>query len=52
MKTRWSAAFCVIMVLLISLAGMTSAASPPAGAGPLEIQVTQLDHGRAVDLHG
>jgi predicted secreted protein len=52
MKTRWTAAFCLIMVLVVSLGGMTSAASPAAGAGPLEIQVTERDNGRAVDLNG
>jgi C1A family cysteine protease/PKD repeat protein len=52
MKTRWSAVFCLIMVLLLSLGGMTSAASPQAGAGPLEIQVTERENGRAVDLNG
>jgi inhibitor of cysteine peptidase len=52
MKTRWAAAFCLIMVLSVSLGGMTSAASPPATAGPREIQVTARDNGRAVDLKG
>jgi C1A family cysteine protease/PKD repeat protein len=52
MKTRWSAVFCLIMVLLVSLGGMTSAASPGAGGGPQELQVTERDNGRAVDLGG
>jgi len=46
------AVFCLIVALLVSLGGVTSAASPPAGAGPLEIQVTERDHGRTVDLNG
>jgi len=49
MKTHWSAAFCLIMVLLLSLGGMTSAALP-AATGPQELQVTECDNGRAVDL--
>jgi C1A family cysteine protease/fibronectin type 3 domain-containing protein len=44
-------ALCLIMVLLISLGGIASAWSP-ASAGPLEIQVTERDSGRAVDLKG
>ena len=52
MKTRWTTAFCLIMVLLISLGGITSAASTPPGAGPLEVRVTDHDNGRAVDLNG
>lgn len=51
-KTRWTAVFCLMMVLLVSLGGMTSAASPSAPAGPTEIQVTERDHGRAVELNG
>jgi len=39
-------------MLLVSLGGMSSAASPAAGTDPLEIQVTALDNGRAVDLKG
>jgi C1A family cysteine protease len=52
MKSRWTAAFCLMMVLLVSLGGVTSAALAPAGAGPQEIQVTERDNGRAVDLNG
>jgi predicted secreted protein len=52
MKTRWTAAFCLIMVLLVSLGGMSYAASPPAGTGPQEIQVMERDAGGAVDLNG
>jgi C1A family cysteine protease/predicted secreted protein len=52
MKTRWTAVICLIVVLLVSLGGMTSAASPPASAGPQEIRVTERDNGRAVDLNG
>jgi len=51
MKTRWTAAFCLIVVLLVSVGGITSAA-PPAATGPLEIQVTERENGRAVDLNG
>jgi C1A family cysteine protease/predicted secreted protein len=51
-KTRWTAAFCLIMVLLVSLGGMTYAASPQVSDGPPEIQVTERDNGRAVDLDG
>jgi predicted secreted protein len=51
MKTRWTAAFCLIIVLVVSLGSMTSAATPPS-AGPLEIQVTERDNGQAVDLNG
>ena len=52
MKTRWTAAFCLVMVLLISLGSITSAASQPATAGPAEVQVTERDHGRVIDLKG
>jgi inhibitor of cysteine peptidase len=52
MKRHWIAAFCLTMVLVVLLGGVTSAATPPAGAGPLELQVTERDNGRAVDLHG
>jgi C1A family cysteine protease len=51
MKTRWTAAFCLIIVLLVSLGGVTSAA-PPTGAGPQEIQVTEPENGRTVELNG
>ncbi|MBN1642087.1 MAG: protease inhibitor I42 family protein [Anaerolineae bacterium] len=50
-KPRWITTL-LIVVLLVSLGGMTSAASPPVTAGPQEIQVTERDHGRAVDLKG
>lgn len=52
MKTRWTAAFCLVMVLLVSLGGMTTAASQPAASGPLELQVTEHDNGRAIELKG
>jgi len=51
MKTRWTAAFCLIMVLLISLGGMSTAAQP-AASGPAEVQVMERDNGRAIDLKG
>ena len=48
-RTRWTTAL-LIMVLVVSLGSMTSAASVPAG--PLEVQVTERENGRAVDLNG
>ncbi len=50
-KTRWTAVLCLILTLVVSLGGMTSAASPTA-EGPLELQVTERDSGRAVELNG
>ena len=52
MKTRASAVFCLIVVLVVSLGGVTSAASPPASTGPQELRVTERDNGRTVDLNG
>jgi C1A family cysteine protease len=52
MKTRWTAVLCLIMVLVVSLGGVSSAASPAVGAGPPELQVTERENGRAVDLNG
>ena len=52
MKARWMAVFCLIVALLVSLGSMTSAASPPAFTGPQEIQITERENGRAVDLKG
>lgn len=52
MKTRWMAVFCLIMVLLVSPGGAISAAPQPAASGPQELQVTERDSGRAVDLNG
>jgi C1A family cysteine protease len=52
MKIRWIATFCLLVVLAVSLSGMTSAASPPVPAGPLELQVTERDSGRAIALNG
>jgi PKD repeat protein/predicted secreted protein len=52
MKTLWSAAFCLIMVLLLSLGGVTSAAPSPAGAVLQEIQLTARENGQIVDLNG
>jgi len=40
------------MVLTISLGGVSFAASSRAGTGPLELQVTEPDNGRAVELKG
>lgn len=50
-KTRWTAVLCLILTLVVSLGGMTSAASPAAD-GPVELHVTERDSGRAVDLNG
>jgi predicted secreted protein len=53
MKTRWTAVvICLITALVVSLGGITSATSPAAAAGPPEVQVTERDNGRAVDLNG
>ncbi len=49
-ETRWMA-LLLIVVLLLALGSMSSAASP-AGSGPQELQVTESDNGRAVDLRG
>jgi predicted secreted protein len=49
-KTPWTTAL-LIMVLLVSLGGLTSAASP-AATSPAEIQVTERENGQAVDLSG
>ncbi len=51
-KTRWTGAVCLILVLLVSLGGMTYAAPSQVGAGPLEVQVSELNDGGAVDLDG
>ncbi|MFX1263621.1 MAG: protease inhibitor I42 family protein, partial [Promethearchaeota archaeon] len=48
-KTRWTAAL-LIMVLLVLLGGMTSAASVPTG--PQEIQVTERENGQAIGISG
>jgi C1A family cysteine protease/predicted secreted protein len=41
----------IIVVLLLALGNMSYAASP-AGSGPQEMQVTERDNGRSVDLRG
>jgi C1A family cysteine protease len=51
-KAQCVAAFCLIVVLLISLSGVTYAASTGTGDGPQEVQVTESDSGQAVDLNG
>ncbi|MBN1661498.1 MAG: protease inhibitor I42 family protein, partial [Anaerolineae bacterium] len=52
MKARWTALFCLIVALLVSLGSVTSAASLPAFTGPPEIRVTERENGRGVDLKG
>jgi C1A family cysteine protease len=51
-KTRWITTFCLIIVLLISLGGITYAAPPAPGAAPQEIKVTERDAGKPVELNG
>jgi C1A family cysteine protease/predicted secreted protein len=51
-KTHWLTTFCLILALLISLGSISYAASPAAGTGPKEMQVTERDNGGAIDLNG
>ena len=52
MKARWMIAFCLIVVLLVMPGGMSFAAPPTPGTGPQEIQVKDLNNGKAVDING
>jgi predicted secreted protein len=51
-KAQRITALCLIMVLLVSLGGITYAAPPAPRVGPQEIQVTEGNTGQAVDLSG
>ncbi|MBN1660220.1 MAG: protease inhibitor I42 family protein [Anaerolineae bacterium] len=53
MKARWNIALCLIVVFLTVLgSASTLAAQPGAEAGVPEIQVTERDQGRTIDLKG
>lgn len=50
-KTHWTIAFCMVIMLLFSLGSMIYAASP-VDPSPQEIWVTERDASRAIDLNG
>jgi predicted secreted protein len=52
MKARWITALYLIMVLSVTPGGMSFAAPPTPGAGSQEIQVKELNNGKAVDING
>jgi predicted secreted protein len=54
MKTKllFISVLALAAALLISLAGMASAAAPAAGSGPQEVQVTEQGNGQNVEVNG